>query len=308
MSVLMDTPISVYRNARSTEPVTTKLSAFLNSQKFRQQVVYIRGIENKAERDAAKKQLPAATISGVFTKRAAEHIQKYNGLICLDFDPKENPGKSAQELKDHLSLFEEVAYCGFSVSGLGVFAIIPTNNTDPANHAIAVDMLGNILSQYDLYYDRSCKDVCRLRFVSYDDEPYINPNPRIFDAAALIRRYEAEQEAAHLRRPRPVIVPRTGGDHPGSTTEKKVERYVQAIEDSRIDVTGVYDDWMRIGMALASEFGRNGESFFLRISAFHPKFDAVECQRKYANFLATCKSVHIGTFFHIINQHNITIS
>jgi len=308
MSVLMETPISVYRNARSTEPVTTKLGAFLNSKKFRDQVIYVRGIDDKSERDTHKKQLPAATISGVFTKRAAEHIQQYNGLICLDFDPKENPGKSAQELKEQLSQFEEVAYCGYSVSGLGVFAIIATNNTDPAKHAMAVDMLGNILSQYDLYYDRSCKDVCRLRFVSFDSEPYINPTPSIFDAATLIARHQAEQEAAALRRPRPIVVPRTGADHAGSATEKKVERYIQAIEQGRIDVTSVYEDWMRLGMALASEFGRNGESYFQRLSAFHPKYDAVECQRKYANFMSTAKSVHIGTFFHILNQRNITIS
>lgn len=268
----------------------------------------MRGIQEKTERDAAKKALPAATISGVFTKRQADHIKDYNGLICLDFDPKENPGKSAEELKAQLSEFTEVAYCGYSVSGLGVFAIIQTNNTDPSKHAIAVDILGNILAQYDLYYDRSCKDVCRLRFISFDDAPHINPAPQIFDAAALIAQHEAAQQAEYLRRPRPVSIPRIGSDHGGSATEKKVERYIQAIEDTRTDVTSVYDDWMRLGMALASEFGRNGENYFQRISALHPKYDPVECQRKYQNFLATSKSVHIGTFFHILNQKNVTIS
>ena len=306
--MLLDIPISVFRNARSTDPVQSKLGAFLNSKKFREQVMYVRGIEDKTERDTAKKALPAATISGVFTKRNAEHISHYNGLICLDFDPKENPGKTAEELKAQLSEFQEVAYCGYSVSGLGVFAIIPTNNTDPNMHALAVDILGNILAEYDLYYDRSCKDVCRLRFVSFDDAPHINPTPAIFDAATLIVKHEASQEAQQLRRPRPITIPRTGADHAGSTTEKKVDRYIQAIEQSRTDVTGNYDDWMRLGMALASEFGRNGESYFHRISAMHPKYDPVECQRKYQNFLATSKSVHIGTFFHILNQKNVTIS
>jgi len=300
--MITDTPISVFRSAQSTEPATARLGAFLDSKKYRDRVLQLRGITDKKTRDEQKKTLPAATISGVFTRRAAGAIEHYNGLVCLDFDAKENPGKSPAEMRATLREFDEVAYAGLSVSGQGVFAVIATNNTDPARHAAVVDLLGAVLAQYDLYYDRACKDVCRLRFVSYDPEAYWNTTPAYFDATGILTTAEATEAA---RRPRPVVLPRSNaGTH---TNEDKVERLIEAIEAQRADITGMYEDWMRLGMALANEFGSRGETYFQRLSQFHPKYDHREVQKKFDDFVRNTSRVHIGTFFKIVNDHNIRL-
>lgn len=302
--MILHTPISVFKSAQSTEPKTTTLGAFLKSKKWREPIIQLRGIADKKERDQAKKTLPAATISGVFSYRSAEGLQQYNGLICLDFDEKDNPGKTPEEIRENLTEFDEVVYAGLSVSGQGVFAIIATNNTDPAQHSRVVDLLGAILAHYDLYYDRACKDVCRLRFVSYDDDAYWNQNARPFDAAALIQRIREEPDPA--RRPRARIIPGKQGSA-GSATDKKVERYIEAIESRNMDITSNYEEWMRLGMALAREFGPGGEQYFHRISCYHPKYDPREIEKKYAEFCRNTRRIQIGTFFQICNQKGIRL-
>lgn len=301
---MTDTPISVFRSAQSTKPVTARLGAFLNSKRHRAKVLQVRAEADKTQRDELKKTLPAATVSGIFKHRSAAGLQEYNGLVCMDFDAKENPGMTPVEMRAVLAQFDEVAYAGLSVSGQGVFAIIATNNANPADHADTVDLLGAVLAQFDLYYDRACKDVCRLRFVSYDPEAHWNTAPAKFNAQELVQLRRKEELA---RRPRAIKVQQQNFEE-GSTREKKVNALVEAIEARATDITGVYDDWMRLGMALANEFGPNGESYFQRISKYHPKYDPREVEKKFANFLGTSSQVHIGTFFKICNDHNIRLT
>jgi len=301
--MITDTPISVFRNAKSTEQATARLGAFLDSRKYRDRVLAVRAETDKKIRDERKKSLPAATISGVFTRRSAAAIEQYNGLVCLDFDAKENPGKRPAEMRATLREFDEVAYAGLSVSGHGVFAVIATNNTDPARHAAVVDLLGAVLAQYDIYYDRACKDVCRLRFVSYDPEAYWNTTPAYFDATGILATAEVSEAS---RRPRPVVLPRSNaaGTH---TNEDKVARLITEIEAQRADITADYAEWMRLGMALANEFGSRGENYFQRLSQFHPKYDPREVQKKFDDFVRNTSRVHIGTFFKILTDHNIRL-
>jgi hypothetical protein len=299
--MILDTTISVFRTARSTEPATARLGAFLDSRKYRDRVLEVRAAADKDARNALKKELPAATVSGVFTRRNAAGLAQYNGLVCLDFDAADNPGRSAEEMRAILAEFDEVAYAGLSVSGQGVFAIIATNNTDPAQHGRVVDILGTVLAECDIYYDRACKDVCRLRFVSYDPAAHYNTAPAAFDARAMLA--AADAQAAH--KPRPIYLPKPPGTD--TTTEKKVVALIEKIEATAADVTTVYDDWMRLGMALASEFGAGGEAYFHRISRYHSEYDHAECAKKYANFVRHTARVRIGTFFKILTEKNIRL-
>jgi hypothetical protein len=299
--MILDTTISVFRTARSTEPATARLGAFLDSRKYREKVLEVRAASDKDARNALKKELPAATVSGVFTRRNAAGLAQYNGLVCLDFDAADNPGRSAAEMRAILAEFDEVAYAGLSVSGQGVFAIIATNNTDPAQHGRVVDILGTVLAECDIYYDRACKDVCRLRFVSYDPDAHYNAAPAAFDARAML----AAADAQAARKPRPIFLPKARGEN--STTENKVRRLIEQIEATNADVTADYHDWMRLGMAIASEFGPMGETYFQRISQFHPAYDPAEVTKKYDNFVRHTARVGIGTFFQILTEKNIRL-
>lgn len=287
--------ISVFKSATSTAPATTTLGVFLRSIKHLQKIKCIRRAENKHERNELKKRLPAATISGTFKTRNISGIISYNGLVCMDFDGQDHPEQSPDQIKTILSEIPEVAYAGLSVSGTGIFAIIPTNNRQPERHGELVDLLGGLLINAGLHYDKSCKDICRLRFVSFDDSPYWNPFPQQFDAAQFLATKE-------ITKPRPVFAT---PQKTGNPTQDKVERFVAQIEAAALDVTNVYNDWIMIGMALASEFGANGENYFLRVSQMNAKFKEEEARKVYKYLVNNVKSIRIGTFFKLLSNHGI---
>ena len=202
-------------------------------------------------------------------------------------------------MKYLLAEYEEVAYAGLSVSGSGVFAIIPTNNTDPSCHAKVVDILGALFAEDGLIYDRACKDVCRLRFISFDEYPVLNIAVTVFNVQAVLPKMESE--VLCWSRPLSFRSATTGDDR----TREKVEQYVACVESSAQDVTNSYDDWYRIGMALASEFGNEGEGYFMRISQLSSKYDPTVAQKKYAELLRNGRSVKIGTFFKILQNQGV---
>lgn len=295
MNNIFDKQISVYTNARCNQSEgIISISEFLEpSPKSRAIIDRIRSESSKENRNALKKYLPAATMSGTFQQRNAAGILEYNGIICLDFDQADNPDWTPETIKEHLAAIPEIAYAGTSCSGGGVFALIQTNNTNPALHGRIVDFLRACFLQDGLQIDVACKDVCRLRFVSYDPDPLINPMPEVYDAVAYIER--ANRNATQ---PRPA-----SGQHNAGL---RLEKYVECLEGRRVDITNAYEKWVLVGLALASELGTAGETIFQRVSQFHPKYDPVATAKKYAEL---CRSgsgrVTIATFYKFCHENGI---
>lgn len=304
---LLHTPVSAFASAQATEPIQTTLEKVLFSVKNKELIDKIRSTPTKDEKNALKKRMPAATISGTFAKRNADNLIKYNGLICLDFDGQDNT-MSAEDMKSIVGGWSNTLYAGLSVGGKGIFVIIPTNLDDHTWHGEMCDILGRTIEQQGLRYDKSCKDITRLRFLSYDANPYINIGCEVFDAKR-IRSIIANRKTEQLSRPtRPVF---TGNTANGTTlsTVDKIEKYVQQIELCRIDLTADYAEWVAIGFAFATELGSNGEDFFSRISRISPKFKSDEdCLQKYLNLVRTNAGKYtIKTFFHLCHQNGIKI-
>ena len=294
-----DIQISSFDTALSVTPKTVALGDFLFNRSWIGLVESVRAAETKDARDILKKRLPAATISGLFSVRKVEALIKYNGLVCLDFDAKDNPGKPPAEIKQTLSEFDCVAFASLSVSGEGVFAIVPTNLEDPAQHPRICDFLRTVLLKVGLLADPSCKDISRLRYCSFDPDPYLNTDVEIFDAQRFIVELK-ERERAVLR-------PTTAAA-PSDRTRYSVEQHIIAAESGCNDVTSNYSDWLRIGFALASEFGDEGENYYHRVSQFHPNYDYQKTALKYAELLRNGSGrVKIATFFKILHDNGIKL-
>ena len=302
----LELKISAFKNARSTDPATVSLRQFLNSTKYRGLIDKVRAATDKAERDILKKNLPAATISGTFTKRRIDAVEQYNGIICIDIDADANPGIDTQEMKARICSYEQVAYAALSVSGKGVYAIVLTDNTEAKHHPRICALLEKFIKHYsDIQIDPACKDITRLRFVSYDTNAYVNESAEPFSTKEMTARWDAEELAKKTAPPKPIFIP----DHPepGTTTIERVEAYVKAIERNAISISE-YSEWTNLGLALASEFGQNGSNFFERISFYATENKRKEAEKKYKNLLSTnTGKVRIGTFFHICNQHGIKL-
>ena len=184
---ILETPITVFDSVTSTNGRVASLAEFLNDASSHQLIRQIRITEDKTERSRLKSGLPCATISAICPDgRKADDAFEHTGLICIDIDGQDNPGfGSGAELKAEVCKVAEVAYCSISASGNGCFAIFQLSH--PENHLghfLALQRLSK--SRLGIVIDGQCKDVKRLRFASYDSEPYINDSVepfRIIDAA-----------------------------------------------------------------------------------------------------------------------------
>ena len=92
-------------------------------------------------------------------------------------------------------------------------------------------------------------------------------------------------------------------------TRAKVERIVSLIEQKGIDITKGYDNWLKVGVALTSEFQEAGRGFFHRVSRQNPEYNTSDADKQYNKCLAAHgDGVTIATFFQMAKDAGIDIT
>jgi hypothetical protein len=128
-----------------------------------------------------KRLMPAFTPHGSISTRSSDTLDKSfssSGWVQIDIDGKDNPSYTAEELKERISAWPFVGYCGFSVSGKGVWALAPTN-FPLATTSISILQFAQ---KEGINIDSSKgKAETELRFISFDLDPYINLNPTFIE-------------------------------------------------------------------------------------------------------------------------------
>ena len=284
---IFDTEISIYCSVHDVYGTTCKLRAFLFDTKHASEIEYLRSLPTKEERNKIKQCLPMACVSGVFQPtRKADNLVKHSGLICVDIDRQDNLDiDNWGEVKQELSKLHQIAYVSLSVSGNGYFAIIPLKY--PHCHKQQFEQLKRDFAKMGITIDPACGDVCRMRCLSYDPEPYINA--------------EAVPYESYYVEPKPFISYQYSGD----AVLDKVSKCCDLIAQNKIDITGDYNSWFTIGCALAS-LGEQGRQFFHVCSAQNPAYKRGESDKKFDNLLRTSKRIGIGSFFEICKDYGVT--
>lgn len=286
-----DIQISVYRGVRDTKGHISTLFEFLNNVEY-DAIQELRSCTDQNRRKQIKLSLPQATISGIFSPtRAAGNLVRHSGLICVDIDGKDNPhiANFNTLIEDTLSQLEEVAYASRSVSGNGYFVIIPLKY--PEAHKAHFEKLVRDFAALDIVIDRACGDVSRLRCQSFDLHQYINLSAKPYEGL--------------YHEPKPVR-PTYTYNFSGIDAEDKVMQLCREIANCGIDLTGSYDDWMKIGAALSS-LGESGRQWFHLCSAQNQKYNAAECDRKFNNLLRSNRRIGIGTFFYLCKNAGLEV-
>lgn len=286
-----DIQISVYRGVRDTKGHISTLFEFLNNVEY-DAIQELRSCTDQNRRKQIKLSLPQATISGIFSPtRAAGNLVRHSGLICVDIDGKDNPhiANFNTLIEDTLSQLEEVACASRSVSGNGYFVIIPLKY--PEAHKAHFEKLVRDFAALDIVIDRACGDVSRLRCQSFDLYQYINLSAKPYEGL--------------YHEPKPVR-PTYTYNFSGIDAEDKVMQLCREIANRGIDVTGSYDDWMKIGAALSS-LGESGRQWFHLCSAQNQKYNAAECDRKFNNLLRSNRRIGIGTFFYLCKNAGLEV-
>ena len=289
---IFQTHISVYNGVTDNTGTRIPLGTFLFCKEYKDDILRLRAVFDKEKRNALKRSLPQATISGVFSPtRAKNNLSQHSGLICVDIDAKDNPDILDWEtLKQDLSVLPQIAYCALSVSGKGLFLVIPLRY--PEKHLKQFRQLQIDFRKMGIMIDSACSDITRLRCLSYDEHPIINENATLY-------------EGVYVEKPKHKSFP-TCFIYEGENTSAEVAVCCRKIQQCGIDITASYDDWLKVGCALAT-LGERGRSLFHICSRQNAKYNAAKTDKMFTDLLRrNYQQVNIGTFFWMCKQYGIT--
>lgn len=266
---------------RQTKGQPTDLSKIIRDIKageYATQVSHLRSLPKK-EANEGKKFLPAFTPSGVFSIRKEDGLSNHSAIIVLDFDDLENPS----DIRDALSLDKWIYSAFISPLGRGVKAFV---RIDPTKHK---ESFLNLADHYEktlgIRADESGKDLCRLCFVSSDNDAYFNEDADTFILTTIS---QVNRNIA------------------STDTFFEIETITQRIEDKKIDITGDYKQWVKLGFSLSSGLGEKGRSIFHRLSSFYTSYSEDESDKQYTECVKGKKSgVTLNTFFYLAQQYGI---
>ena len=284
--------VSVFNSFSNTKPQSTiNIDAFLFNEKYKSKVDEVRICTDKEQKKVLKSNLPCITPSGIFKQRTNALLIQHSSLICIDIDSKENILITDWELvKKKLSTFTGLYYCGLSVSGNGLFCLIRI--AQPEYHLQHFTALKVDFKKLNINVDDACKDIARLRCISFDETPIYLPMAEAY-------RKRAEISPKWLIRP-VKLSPKA------DITEIRVKRLIDIIQSNHIDITDAYFDWFAVGRALASEFGESGRNLYHIVSQQSIKYIHAQCDKQFDKCLTSCKRTSISTFFWLCKIFYVT--
>ena len=304
---MKDLKLSLYPNIRDIECEVITLENVMNgiekpSKEILETITNLRALkahnyskeEYKKFSRELKITLPAVSFCGTFNGSRAniENWSTNTGLICLDIDRVYED--KVNEFKERISEDEHTLAVFISPSGNGLKILLKSQYDSPAQFKSLFKTARNyFLRKYNVMSDEACSDYNRLCFLSYDPEVHINWNAKAFE-------YEVEEQEEET-------------DNPVTTNHKikeDVESLIQVIEDNEIDITSEYQDWIKIGFALADEFGEQGREYFHRISSLNSRYEFDECAEQYEQCSREYDNngVTIKSLFGIAKDHGIIIN
>lgn len=285
--------VSIYKDIADVQGKEVSLSTVLNAiknGKWKDKITKLRSIKDEKEQKAYKNTLPCFTGSGVFSSRKNEGLITHSNIMILDFDLKDNPILLEQfnEIRQKLIAAKHIAFLFLSCRGNGFAVGI---KIEGARHTESFRYLEKYYREkHGLTIDKGCKDVARLRFISYDPDLYFNEG-----AETVIVPPDFLKEAKHSE---PVFY----------ANGKSHEIVKKIIASGKLPGDDTYESWVRIGFALVTEFGEEGRGYFHELSKLSPKYDLVDCDRKFDNCLKTNKGeVSFATIVHLAKALGIDL-
>lgn len=280
------TKVSVFENVKTSVPWgELSLKELLNID-CENEVTKIRNSTNQNLKKNLKDKLLAYSPSGTFKgKRSKETLLYHSKFICIDIDGKDNDHiVNFKDLTSEFTKIINVAYCGLSVSGNGYFLLIPIE--DANKHEAYFEAIAEVFKVMDINVDKACKDVSRLRIVSYDPHQYI-----AVTATRVYTTFENRPPEQFTILPDEELLeeskPDNNFDNDVQQKIKDLNNLVRRVLSRKIDITKNYSDWLAIGFALANDLGETGRKFFHKISSLYPKYNFKEANNKFTNCLSS---------------------
>lgn len=233
---------------------------------------------NNKEYSKQKKSLTAFTPSAMFIDgRKMNYLQEYSKIIILDIDKLDE--KTLIKTKQMAINCDYTFSCFISPSGKGLKILVKVSSSI-SKHKISFEIIKQYYEKLlKVKIDPSGKDITRLCFFSYDENLYLNNNSKTY-----------------------ILLP-------SMNTIENIEKLIRLIEETNTDITAGYENWLKIGFAIESEFGEKGRSYFHNISKFNSNYNYKNCDEQYDKCLKNNNSgINIATLFHFAKNAGLTIS
>ena len=173
--------ITIFKDIKETnQPFYRHVSVILDRIKngaSKSIIKKIREQKDKTKINELKQTLPAICFSGKFTKRNDNSLSEHSGLICLDFDGYSHQ-RDLLQMKEKLAKSNYVYSVFISPSGKGLKALVKIPAI-PENHKSY--FLGLEKHFNSKHFDKTCKNVSRVCYESYDPLIHINENSSVWD-------------------------------------------------------------------------------------------------------------------------------
>lgn len=234
-----------------------------------------------------KKQLPAVTLSGIFEdERKAAMLKKHSGYLCIDIDAL---GKGTLEgVKKSLFSLDFVKGVFKSVSGDGLAMLV---KIDPEKHLQSFLQIESYLrKEFQITIDPSCKDVSRLRFVSYDPDAMVKPSKEVKEFK-VVKKTEAEITKSEKET--------------YYVADRDIQHILRQISTRHINITGNYDQWVRLCFACYDL--PDGENIFHEISRQYEGYSEKECSQQWKHCRGRHGVISCATFYYYCKQHGVEI-
>ena len=271
---LMNSNISLYKRVNETRSMTITLDDWLHkvTPAAKNAIESLRKV-NETDPKGAKAMktinLPCCTISGVFEgDRKASQVTYTNPIICVDIDDIPD-GMTTDDLKKKVFELPYVFYVSLSARGEGIFALIYYNTEKKF-----LDIFN--FRDLDIEIDKACKDICRLRFVSWDAEPLEKEEVEMYDGEYI----EAFAEPDYYKVRKEIRDTELYSDY--WFTYKTIKYLIENC-GYRADN---YDDWLMDGFRLAA-FKRYGYVLFMYLSQHSDNYNENVAERKWKECVRT---------------------
>lgn len=258
----------------------------IRSGRWEDQVLRVRTADTPEKKDRAKGRLPCATLSGIFNGREDKGIVSHSAYIAIDIDlsGQTETTLSAPAMRDLIGKDDYVYAAFLSCSAKGVCALVKVN---PKAHRESYEwMSAHFHKEYRIHTDPSCKNLARIRYVSYDPDIRTNQTALPCPAEPL-----PKKDQAPLRK---YYFVQTDFDH-----------IIEQITAKEVDITPTYREWILIGWSLISHFPEDlAREYFHAVSQFNGGYEYTEADNKFTALLKSNRDETPIDYFYLQVERN----
>lgn len=254
-------------------------------------------VANEEDRKRLKSKLPAVTLSGLFSNsHKADQLIKHSGFIQIDID-------HIADVKAFKNILYKDTYtfCGFdSPTGTGLKLIVKIEPKAEHHKNCFLELEKYYKAKYNIQIDPACKDICRLCFISFDKDLFLNENAEQFNCNSENHSFELQPETSSNSRLK--------CEHDYFFNSSNFEEFVSEIEKQKIELVHNYEEWRNLAFAISNEFGIHGLDYFAKISSLCYNYEQEKIEDQFYKFLKDNNgTIEIKTVFAMAKKAGLKV-